>query len=300
MKINTDEKYLPVYEALASAVRLKILNLLAEKSLNIKELAQATGLSSAIMTMHVRKLEAAQLIVTERKRVNGAVQKVCSLSSHQILEIELPGLRQEYRCHGYSAAIGHFTDFEVSPTCGLATEKEIIGNFDDVRSFLAPGRVNAKILWFGKGFVTYRIPNFLLGTQKPQELEISLEISSEAPGINEHWPSDIGFWFNDIYLGYWTSPGDFGRQRGKLTPHWWHDGTNQYGVLKVIRINANGTFIDGNKISGCTLQNVDILRNMWDFKIGVRDDAEHVGGVTIFGDCFGNYAQDILFKLYYQ
>ncbi|WP_099204912.1 ArsR/SmtB family transcription factor [Scatolibacter rhodanostii] len=300
MRINTEEQYLPVYEALASAVRLRILNLLAEKPLNIKELAEASGLSSAIMTMHVRKLETANLIITQRKRVNGSVQKICSLSSDRTIEIELPEGRKERRSHQYVLPIGHFTDFDVTPTCGLATEKKVIGNFDDVRSFLLAERVNAKILWFSQGFVHYKIPNFLLATQKPKELEISMEISSEAPGINEDWPSDIGFWLNGVYLGYWTSPGDFGKQRGKLTPSWWNDKINQYGVMKVIRINESGTFIDGNQISEKKLSELDIHKNMWDFKIEVDKESEHVGGVTLFGDQFGNYAQDILFKLYFE
>ncbi len=300
MKINTEEKNLPVYEALASAVRLKILNLLAVKPMNIKELAEATGLSSAIMTMHVRKLESAKLILTRRKRISGAVQKVCSLIPDRIIEIELPKSDNIRRSHDSAVSIGHFSDFQVVPTCGLATVEKVIGNFDDVRSFLAPERVDAKILWFSKGFVSYKIPNYLLAAQQPEELEISMEISSEAPGINEDWPSDISFWLNGVYLGYWTSPGDFGEQRGKLTPRWWSDNINQYGVLKVIRINNEGTFMDGNQISECTLADVDIRRNMWDFKVEVSEDAEYVGGLTLFGDQFGNYPQDILFKLYYQ
>ena len=67
MKINISEKWLPVYEALSSSVRLKIINFLALQPMNIKQLAQQLGLSSAIVTMHVKKLEAASLIRCERK-----------------------------------------------------------------------------------------------------------------------------------------------------------------------------------------------------------------------------------------
>jgi predicted transcriptional regulator len=57
MKIDATEKWLLIYEALASKVRLKIIQLLAEKQMNIKELATALGLSSAILSMHIKKLE---------------------------------------------------------------------------------------------------------------------------------------------------------------------------------------------------------------------------------------------------
>lgn len=43
---------------------------------------------------------------------------------------------------------------------------------------------------------------------------------------------------NGISLGKWTSPGDFGVMRGRLTPAWWKSDVNQYGLLKVLRINA--------------------------------------------------------------
>ena len=56
MKIDLSEQWLPVYEALASSVRMKIIKLLAQKPMNIKEIAAALDLSSSIITMHVGKL----------------------------------------------------------------------------------------------------------------------------------------------------------------------------------------------------------------------------------------------------
>ncbi len=46
MKIDVSEKWLPVYEALSSDVRIRIINLLAQNPLNIKHLAEQLGLSS--------------------------------------------------------------------------------------------------------------------------------------------------------------------------------------------------------------------------------------------------------------
>ena len=67
---------------------------------------------------------------------------------------------------------------------------------------------------FTNGFVEYVIPNFIPGFQKITQISITMELSSEAPGVNSDWPSDIEFYLNDKPLGCWTSPGDFGDVKG--------------------------------------------------------------------------------------
>lgn len=300
MKTDISEKWLPVYEALASNVRIKIINLLAESPLNIKQLAEELGLSSAIVTMHVKKLEAASIIRSERKNVNGAIQKLCFLDIDS-LEVQFPDKQSKIRSfHEFAMPIGHYSDFTVIPTCGIATPEKIIGQFDDPRYFLDPDRVNAGILWFTEGFVEYKVPNFLLSVQQPEELEISMELGSEAPGINSNWPSDITFFLNEKKIGQWTSPGDYGSIRGKYTPDWWSLQVAQYGLHKVIRITQDGSYIDGIKVSDTSLSSLDIRQKYWSFRVAVLPDALNAGGVTIFGKGFGNYSRDIIFKLYFK
>lgn len=300
MKINISEKWLPVYDALASPVRLKIINLLAQTPMNIKELAGKLNLSSAIVTMHVKKLEKAHIISSERVNIRGTVQKQCKLVMDHI-EVEFPARNAEDRkCHTFSVPIGQYTSFSATPTCGLATVDKVIGYFDDPRYFLDTRRVNAGILWFTKGFVEYMIPNYLLSSQEPEELEISLELGSEAPGVNSKWPSDITFTINGIKVGEWTSPGDFGGTKGKYTPDWWSLKVGQFGLLKVLRINSEGTFIDGQKVSNVTLDAINIKQKQWSLRISVEEEAKNKGGLTLFGKGFGNYDQDIVLKLYYK
>ncbi|MCK0471968.1 transcriptional regulator [Halalkalibacter sp. APA_J-10(15)] len=300
MQLDISNKSLPVFEALASNVRLSIIQILSKKSSNIRELAEAVGLSSAIMTMHIKKLEKAGIIRTEMVPGRAGIQKLCILNVDEIDIIFPVKQSQSLAFHQTTLSVGHFTDFSIEPTCGLATEKMIIGQFDDIRYFLDPERFNAKILWFGKGFIEYKAPNFLLSNETPKALEISMELSSEAPLTNEHWPSDISFIFNGIELGTWTSPGDFGDSLGKYTPDWWPRVINQYGLLKCIRVTENGTFLDGIKLSGYSINDIDIEAKQWTFRIAIHDDAEHIGGVTLFGSGFGNYNQDILFRLFYE
>ncbi|RIX52966.1 ArsR family transcriptional regulator [Paenibacillus nanensis] len=299
IQASTDKKWLPLYEALASEARLSILDLLAEKTMNVKDLAAALGLSSAIVTMHIRKLEAAGLVSTRMVRKDGGTHKMCELSEESI-KIELPRLETALKSHEIHVPVGHYTSFEVYPTCGIATKEKVIGQFDDPRFFLEPERMNAGILWFGHGFVEYKIPNYLVPGQRPVALEIALELGSEAPGTNEHWPSDISFELNGAPIGTWTSPGDFGQTRGRYSPDWWPNWVNQYGLLKLIRIQENGTFLDGQPLSGISLPDIMQDRNGWTFRIAVKKEAAHVGGVTLYGSGFGNYNQDILFKIIYE
>jgi predicted transcriptional regulator len=300
MKIAVSEKYLPVYEALASDIRIKIIHLLAEKSMNIKEIAEKLGLSSAILTMHVQKLEKAGLVWSERVQSNRSNFKVCHLNVESI-EIEFPQkARKSVQFHEFVLPVGHYTDFDVTPTCGLATAEKLIGYYDDPRYFLDPERVNARILWFTKGFVEYRVPNYLLSNQEPAALEISMELGSEAPGVNNNWPSDISFLLNGVHVGNWTSPGDFGGARGNYTPEWWSLSLGQFGLLKILRINHSGTYMDGERISDVTCEQLDLRQKQWSFRIAVLENAKHAGGATIFGAGFGNYDQDIVFRLYYE
>ncbi|WEG11091.1 helix-turn-helix domain-containing protein [Pullulanibacillus sp. KACC 23026] len=300
MKVDVTNESLPIFEALSSKVRIQIIQILAKQSMNITALAESVGLSTAIMTMHIKKLERGGIIRTKMVPGKAGVQKICELGVDKI-EVLFP---QKYLAsrdyQETSLSVGHYTDFSVEPTCGLATPEKIIGEFDEPRYFLDQERVNAKILWFGKGYIEYKVPNFLHSKYIPEELEISMEISSEAPFTNDNWPSDITFYLNDIELGKWTSPGDFGDNRGKYTPSWWPGIVNQYGLLKRLRVTNEGTYMDGNWLSDVTIEDIKIREKQWTFRIAVHDEEVHVGGVTLFGKGFGNYDQDILFRLYYK
>ncbi|MFC5467975.1 ArsR/SmtB family transcription factor [Cohnella suwonensis] len=301
IKANTDRKWLPLYEALASDVRLRLLELLAEKPMNVKDIAERLSLSSAILTMHVRKLEQAGLISAKMVRKEGGTHKMCALAETAV-EIELPHAeaadKPYYEQH---IPVGHYTSFEVFPTCGLATREKLVGQYDDPRYFLDPERVNAAILWFGKGYVEYKLPNYLLPSQEAEQLEIEFEIASEAPGANDQWPSDIRFYLNGVPLGEWTSPGDFGSHaKGRFSPDWWHPSMNQYGLWKSLRVNRDGTFMDGQRLSDVTLDDLRLDDKFWTLRFTVEDDATHVGGLTLYGAGFGNYNKDIQFRLHYS
>ena len=149
----------------------------------------------------------------------------------------------------------------------------------------APERFNAGILWIGYGSISYNLPNRLKAGQEVTELQISFEISSECPEVNDDYPSDIYFDINGQSLGKWISPGDFGNRRGMLAPNWWPDALNQYGLLKTIIINNAGTFMDGtHKLSSTTIEDLGIDYNSdINFTFSVPQDTANCGGLTIFG-----------------
>jgi predicted transcriptional regulator len=197
--------------------------------------------------------------------------------------------------------LGLYTHYNISPPCGLCSTEGIIGYLDSSDSFLDPARVKAGLLWFEKGFVEYKFPNNALYSDKPlRMLEISTELSSETPGTNQNWLSDITLWINDVRIGTWTSPGDYGDHRGKLTPLWWKLEGSQYGLLKNWRITDKGAFVDGVPISNMILQDLGIPdHHSIKARIGVEETANHQGGINIFGRGFGNYDQDIVLRLHF-
>lgn len=299
MQLEIDESSLIVYQALASEVRIKIIQLLSKNKMNIKELAEELNISSPIVTKHIKKLEDAGIIKTEKIPGKSGRQRISILKVDHI-EINFPKkIFHSFASYETSVPIGHYTDFDLKPTCGIASEKEFIGRVDEPIYFMDPKRVDAEILWFTQGFIQYNIPNFLKADEKLQQFEISLEIASEFPFSNDVWPSDITFSLNGLELGTWTSPGDFADTRGKFTPDWWPNNINQYGLLKTIRITSHGTYIDGDPLSNILVDDLDTSCDRWTLRIEVKEDAKHVGGASLFGKKFGNHDQDIVFKLFY-
>ena len=172
---------------------------------------------------------------------------------------------------------------------------------DDPRSFVLNDRIDAVLLWFSSGYVEYMIPNLLDENEKPELLELSLELSSEFPVSNNNWPSDITFYINDIDVGTWTCPGNYSDVRGKYTPAWWDSNYSQYGLLKHLRINNKDTGMDGHKISDICLHDLHLSESPFiKLRIGIKKDALNPGGLTIFGSDFGNHNQNMLLSVYYS
>ena len=301
LHIKSLDEGLELFKALGSDIRVEIIKiLLNENAMNMNELASRLNITNGALTSHIKKLEECGVVTVSSEASGHGNQKVCSVHLDKIL-IELQDKPENENIYTTDIKVGLFADYNVFPTCGLATSNRLIGEVDDTRYFAHPDRYEADILWFTKGYVEYAIPNFVPANQRIDEICISMELSSEAPGVNNVWPSDIYFYLNETLLGTWTSPGDFGDVKGIFTPDWWFPNWNQYGLLKMLVINHRGTFIDGLQISDVTIDQFRITsKSLLKFKLEVPENAEHVGGLTIFGRGFGNYNQDINVKMAYS
>lgn len=294
MQLWVSEENLPFFEALASPVRIKIIKRLAEGKANIKELANAVGVTSAMMTSHIDKLEKAGLVISTRSQAG----KVCSLLNQWYI-LSLPTANHRYvQNYEIQLGVGQYTKAHIRPTCGLADSQKIIGGFDDPKFFYDPARIHAQLVWFTSGYLEYEIPNYIPDNCKILDIEISAEMCSEYPNAKNDWESDINLYLNDTLICPWISPGDFADRKGKYTPDWWNSA--QYGILKHFEINRNGVFLDKEKKSDQTTDNYSLDRDHWTLRFEASSETRRPGGLTIFGEQFGDFPRSIQVKVNYE
>jgi predicted transcriptional regulator len=286
--------------ALASEPRVQILALLNKRECNVNEIAEDLGMPQSTIASHISILEKAGLIRTETVKAKKGNQKRCRPAFEELI-IQFPQEQTQTDFLEVEMPIGLFTDYHATAPCGLCAPEGIIGFLDTPETFLNPNRMKAGLLWFGTGFVEYKFPNNALYENRPvKRLEISAEISSETPGTNANWLSDITVWINNIETGTWVSPGDFGDRRGTYTPEWWKLEGSQYGLLKNWGTTEEGTFVDGVKVSSVTIDALSLAdHHSIRVRFGVKEDAEHQGGMNLFGRGFGNYPQNIVLRLFF-
>jgi predicted transcriptional regulator len=291
-----------VLKVLASSIRIRILELLQNQELNVSEVAKKLGIPQSTAATSILALEDAGLIDSHTANGVKGGQKVCAARYKEFLvTFNPPVLPANSNKIEVEMPVGLFTSYDVSAPCGLCSRDGILGFLDVPGTFFSPDRIKAALVWFEKGYLEYKFPNNALYSEKGAVkcLELSMEMSSEVPGTNKKWQSDISVWINEVEIGVWTSPGDFGDRRGKYTPPFWKLEGSQYGLLTTWEVTGEGTFVDRLKVSSVTLKNLHILdHHSIKVRIGVKESARHVGGLNIFGKGFGDYDQDIVLRLY--
>ncbi len=298
LEVNDIRKFQKVAKSLSTDVRVRIYELLQSKERNIQDISEILDIPSPTVSNTIKMMEKLDLIKTEKIAAEkGGLQKICSLNYDQILFNPKKNQKPETII---TMPVGNFVSFDVSKPCGLASDIKIIGKFDHIPSFYQADKTDAQIIWFTQGYLEYHFPNEILEYNNVKEISFSAELCSEAKGYNEDYPSDITLWINNIEVGTWTSPGDFGGKQGKFTPKWWKQSSTQYGLYKTWKITSEGCFIDKKKVSlvhikSLQLQNAPFIS----IKLGVKADADHVGGMNVFGSKFGNNDQDLILKITY-
>jgi predicted transcriptional regulator len=297
---SPDDETIALLKALANETRMAMLEYLGERVVALTQIAQDLDLPPSTTAMHIGILERAGLVHTELQPASRGLQKVCSRTYDELV-IDLPrGTHHTRERVEISMPVGAYTAFDVSPTCGVATATGLVGYLDDPNAFYEPDRINAQLIWFRSGFVEYAFPDRVPPGARVVSAQLTAEVSSEAPLHDLDWPSDISVWVNDVHLGDWTCPADYGGSRGRLTPRWWEDDNSQFGVLKRWHVSPEGTAIDGLPLSEVTTDDLDFQpRRPIRIRIGVQAGAPNVGGVNLFGRRFGHYPQDLVLRLEY-
>ena len=298
LSLQDMDKLQKVAHALSNNVRLRILEVLDERSMNVLELSQRLNLPISTVSNSITVLKEADLIRTEQQAGVRGVSKLCSRKKDTIAIDLHHVVHSGLESFHYEMPIGHYSDCAIMPVCGLLDQNANIGEHDDVASFYDPRHTEAQMLWFHQGYVEYRFTNQALKDHKPVCMEFCFEACSEAPNYRLDWPSDITVSVNDIRLGTWRCPGDFGGRQGRFTPLWWLPSSTQYGILTRWRVDETGSFLNGERISDVCLNDLHLTDKPYiALKIGILPDAEHVGGINLFGEKFGDYNQAIIMRM---
>lgn len=301
LSLSDVDQLCPVAKALSSPIRVKMLQLLHNRAMNVGELADALNLPVSTAALNIRQLEDSGLITTViQPGIRGAM-KLCARRVESVSVLLSPAPQTENSALELSLPIGSYSSAEgIQPECGLVSDHAWIGESNMPHAFYHPDRFGAQMLWFHSGFLEYRLS---LGEIRPDQvewIEFSMELSSNAPLYRPDFKSDISVMVNGQSLGTWTSPGDYGSRRGRLNPSWWSSTSSQYGLLKTWRVDAMGSHLDGVCSSATTLRDLCLEESEFiSLRVGVSADAEHVGGLNLFGERFGDCAQDIIMRVGY-
>lgn len=304
LRLNDVEELNRLGKALSSPVRIKILQLLNSDKLSIADIARELGIPASSAALDVKILQNAHLVKIEEQPGSRGNAKLCDRDADTV-SIRLTETAADVdNTVSIEMPVGAYTQCEVEPGCGIANEFTILGMDDMEQAFYMPERMTAQIIWTAKGYVEYTFPNRLRAMHYkciPQSLRVSAEICSEAAGYREDWKSDITLWVNGIDCGTWTSPGDYGKRRGKITPATWSAGRTQYGLLTTWEVKTDGCYINNSRVSNVTIEDLRVMEQKTVVvRIGNKEDAVYLGGFNIFGKKFGDYEQDIVLSISYS
>lgn len=302
LTLQNEESLSQIARALSSPIRLQILQLLNEQSLSVNEVAQTLGYPVSSTATNLSVLENCGLVATKWQPGAHGQMKICTRDCDSLfVQMHTTDARGFSNSIAIPMPIGQYTDSNVRPFCGLIGENRTLVEDNDPTAFYAPERIEAQLIWFSSGYLEYRFPKSILNNATPLSLELSFEACSEAPFYRNNWPSDITVWIAHQEIGTWTCPGDFGGRHGHFTPPWWSETLTQYGLLKTWMVDATGSYLDSMAVSDVTLDSLKLKELPYiPVRIGVKEDAENVGGINLFGDKFGDHPQGLLLTIHYR
>ena len=122
MTLDEPEKMAEICHALSSPVRVRVMQLLANESKSVGEIAEEMDLPMSTAALAVQVLQKAGLIITKNQPGNRGTLKLCSRKLDQIQISLTPPDDEPSRSISFSMPIGGYSSAEgIIPTCGLAS-----------------------------------------------------------------------------------------------------------------------------------------------------------------------------------
>ena len=302
LNLNDIDRSASVCRALSSEIRLQILRALIDRSMTISQLAEMFYLPVSSMSMHIRILSEAELVVVVSKPGVHGTRKVCGIAASNVsfdLFSHADHLVRKPPAY-VNMPVGHYSSCEIKPPCGIVSSTFYLYKEDAPAGFYLPEHVDAALLWMSGGYLEYQFPTESLREAEVTQVEFSFEICSEAPGYDNEWPSDIDLSINGIPVTTLHIRGDYGGRRGIYNPAWWSSSNTQYGELRMIHITHDGCYIGEEKVCDQTIESLKMQEGyFFTFRLAADTGAKHPGGMNLFGRSFGDYAQDIVMKVEY-
>lgn len=296
---NNEEKLASVCKALSHPLRIRMLYQLLKSPRSVNELSKLNGLTNSTVLFHLQILEKAALAVCKTKPNKKGKTLIFYINFNEIKINTSENANMPMKVETQSIGVGNYTYCKPLQYIRFATDERFIV-FDNIDAY-NPVRFDAKLICIDNGEVCYAFSNTFAQRGTVDKLEFSLELSSESPYFCNDWKSEIIFSVCGIDVATYLSPGDFGGERGKLTPIWWDDRYSQYGLLVTLEIKTDGVYINNKKINDrITLASLPLTdSDKLTFSVRTDKTRKYAGGFNIFGKSFGNFPQDILFKAYY-
>lgn len=293
------EKICAVGRALSVPDRVRILNLLTARSMNLNEISKVLDIPVSSVSNHINALQDAELVLVSYQPSAKGHVKLCSEMVCMVQIKRATPKTPDNDAYCMEMPVGMYTDCDIKAPCGMASAEKQLFAPDSPEYFFLPERKDAELVWFSHGYVSYMFPYSSPEAKPVSEISFSLELCSEAVYYRNVWPSDITFLINDVEVLTYTCPGDFGGRRGVYTPEFWPVSSSQFGLLKKITVNKSGAYIDDQLVTkDVTISRLGIVAgNAVKFTVLLKDDAKHQGGINIYGKHFGDFPQAIIMMI---
>ena len=232
------ERQFGVVRGLASPVRVRILRLLRRRGpLNVNQISEALGLPQSTIATNVQMLEEASLIETATAQGRKGQQKICAARFDEIIiRLEARTTSREQDVVEVEMPLGLYTSYQVGAPCGLCSTEGIIGRARRARPL--PRSVPRA---GGADLVRPRLCRIQVSQQcegaERRGGRDRVRPGAVVGGARHQCRTGLptsALWVNDVKIGTWTSPGDYGDKRGVHTPRWWKLEGSQYGELTTL------------------------------------------------------------------